>query len=54
MGWTGSYYVTGCRNYAGVKEPKRWFCAEDDAKAAGFRKAWTCSVYQVRLRQRLE
>lgn len=42
LGYAGIYFVPGCRNYAQTKAPRRWFCTEDDAAAAGFRKAYTC------------
>jgi endonuclease YncB( thermonuclease family) len=41
-GNVGIYHMQGCRSYAGITKPERWFCSEDDAKAAGFRKAYTC------------
>jgi endonuclease YncB( thermonuclease family) len=41
-GNVGIYHMQGCRSYAGITKPERWFCSEDDAQAAGFRKAYTC------------
>jgi endonuclease YncB( thermonuclease family) len=41
-GNVGIYHVQGCRSYAGLTRPNRWFCSEDDAQAAGFRKAYNC------------
>jgi len=41
-GNTGIYHLQGCRSYAGVTRPDRWFCSEDDARAAGFRRAFNC------------
>jgi endonuclease YncB( thermonuclease family) len=38
----GIYYLQGCRSYAGQTRPDRWFCSEDDARAAGFRRAYNC------------
>ena len=38
----GIYHLQGCRSYAGLTKPERWFCSEDDAQAAGFRKAYNC------------
>lgn len=38
----GVYHLQGCRSYAGNTKPDRWFCSEDDAKAAGFRRAYNC------------
>jgi hypothetical protein len=37
----GIYHMEGCRSYQRTK-PNRWFCSEDEAKAAGFRKALNC------------
>jgi endonuclease YncB( thermonuclease family) len=37
----GIYQLRGCPNYPPT-EPDRWFCSEDDAQAAGFRKAYNC------------
>jgi endonuclease YncB( thermonuclease family) len=41
-GNVGIYHMQGCRSYAGTTKPNRWFCSEDDAQAAGFRKAYNC------------
>jgi endonuclease YncB( thermonuclease family) len=41
-GNVGIYHLQGCISYATVTKPNRWFCSEDDAKAAGFRKAYNC------------
>jgi endonuclease YncB( thermonuclease family) len=41
-GNVGVYQLQGCRSYAGTTRPNRWFCSEDDAQAAGFRKAYNC------------
>jgi endonuclease YncB( thermonuclease family) len=41
-GNVGVYHLQGCRSYAGLTKPNRWFCSEDDAKAAGFRRAYNC------------
>jgi endonuclease YncB( thermonuclease family) len=38
----GVYHLQACRSYPGLTEPDRWFCSEDDAQAAGFRKAYNC------------
>jgi endonuclease YncB( thermonuclease family) len=40
-GNTGIYHLQTCRSYPGL-EQDRWFCSEDDALAAGFRKAYNC------------
>jgi endonuclease YncB( thermonuclease family) len=41
-GHRGIYHMEGCRSYRRTKTPNRWFCTEEDAKAAGFRKAFNC------------
>src|ERR1700761_8615645 len=41
-GNVGVYQLQGCRTYAGLTKPDRWFCAEEDAQAAGFRRAFNC------------
>jgi endonuclease YncB( thermonuclease family) len=41
-GNVGIYHLQGCRSYAGLAGPDRWFCSEDDAQAAGFRRAYNC------------
>jgi endonuclease YncB( thermonuclease family) len=41
-GHVGVYHVQACQSYAAVTKPDRWFCSEEDAQAAGFRKAYTC------------
>lgn len=41
-GNVGIYHLQGCRSYASLTKPERWFCSEDDARAAGFRKAYNC------------
>ncbi len=41
-GNVGVYHLQGCRSYPGLTEPDRWFCSEEDAQAAGFRKAYNC------------
>ena len=38
----GVYHLQGCRSYPALTKPDRWFCGEDDAEAAGFRKAYNC------------
>ena len=38
----GIYHLQACRSYPGLGNPDRWFCSEDDAQAAGFRKAFNC------------
>jgi endonuclease YncB( thermonuclease family) len=41
-GNAGIYHLQGCRSYPGLTEPDRWFCSEEDAQAAGFRRAYNC------------
>ena len=41
-GNVGVYHLQGCRSYPALTQPDRWFCSEDDAEAAGFRKAYNC------------
>ena len=41
-GNVGIYHLQGCPSYAGTTRPDRWFCSEDDALAAGFRRAFNC------------
>lgn len=38
----GIYHLQGCRSYPGITQPDRWFCSEEDAQAAGFRRAYNC------------
>ncbi|NOJ49222.1 thermonuclease family protein [Bradyrhizobium archetypum] len=40
-GNVGIYHLQACRSYPGLK-PDRWFCSEEDAQAAGFRRAYNC------------
>ena len=42
VGYLGIYHLPGCGSYRRLKEANRWFCSEEDASAAGFRKALTC------------
>jgi endonuclease YncB( thermonuclease family) len=41
-GNVGIYHLQGCRSYAPQTKPDRWFCTEEDAHAAGFRRAYNC------------
>jgi endonuclease YncB( thermonuclease family) len=41
-GNVGIYHLQACRSYAPLTKPDRWFCTEEDARAAGFRKAYNC------------
>ncbi len=36
------YHLEGCHSYRITTAPKRWFCSEEEAQAAGFRKANKC------------
>jgi len=38
----GIYHLQACRSYPGLTNPDRWFCSEEDAQAAGFRRAYNC------------
>lgn len=38
----GVYHLQGCRSYPALTKPDRWFCSEDEAQAAGFRRAYNC------------
>lgn len=44
-GNVGIYHLPACRSYPAMTNPDRWFCSEDDAKAAGFRKAYNCRPF---------
>lgn len=41
-GNVGVYQLQGCPSYASLTKPSRWFCSEEDAQAAGFRRAYNC------------
>jgi endonuclease YncB( thermonuclease family) len=41
----GIYHLQMCASYPALTRPDRWFCSEDDAKAAGFRKAYNCRPF---------
>jgi endonuclease YncB( thermonuclease family) len=47
-GNVGIYQMQGCRNYPALAKPDRWFCSEEDAQAAGFRRAYNCRANAVR------
>jgi endonuclease YncB( thermonuclease family) len=38
----GIYHLQACPSYPGTTKPDRWFCSEEDAASAGFRKAYNC------------
>jgi endonuclease YncB( thermonuclease family) len=44
-GNVGIYHLQACRSYPALTRPDRWFCSEDDARAAGFRKAYNCRPF---------
>src|ERR1700731_2710346 len=50
-GNVGIYHLQGCSSYPALTKPDRWFCSEDDARAAGFRKAYNCRPF---VRQRTQ
>lgn len=41
-GYRGIYHLPACRSYPRTRTVNRWFCSEDEARAAGFRKSYTC------------
>jgi endonuclease YncB( thermonuclease family) len=41
-GNVGIYHLQSCRSYPALTKPDRWFCSEEDAQGAGFRKAYNC------------
>jgi endonuclease YncB( thermonuclease family) len=47
-GNVGIYHLPACRSYPGLANPDRWFCSEDDAHAAGFRRAYNCRAMNNR------
>lgn len=44
----GVYLIPQCQNYATQPKPDRWFCSEEDARAAGYRKALNCQASSSR------
>ena len=42
IGYQGIYHLPSCGSYLRQKRVNRWFCSEEDAQAAGFRKSLTC------------
>jgi endonuclease YncB( thermonuclease family) len=42
IGYEGIYHLPRCGSYGHLTRVNRWFCSEEDAVAAGFRKALTC------------
>ncbi len=41
-GYRGVYHLASCRSHPRTKPVHRWFCTEEEAQAAGFRKSYTC------------
>jgi endonuclease YncB( thermonuclease family) len=41
-GNVGIYHLQACPSYPALTKPDRWFCSEEDAQAAGFRRAYNC------------
>jgi endonuclease YncB( thermonuclease family) len=41
-GHQGIYHLPRCRSYSRTTATHRWFCSEEEAQAAGFRKSYTC------------
>jgi endonuclease YncB( thermonuclease family) len=35
------FHVPGCGSYGRTRKPDRWFCSEEEARAAGFRRSLT-------------
>src|SRR4029079_18510730 len=44
----GVYHLQACRTYETLIKPDRWFCTEEDAQVAGFRKAYNCRTFRRR------
>jgi endonuclease YncB( thermonuclease family) len=44
MGSQGIYHLQSCGSYGRTKNPHRWFCSEEEAQAAGYRKSYTCGA----------
>ena len=41
-GYRGIYHLPSCRSHPRTRPVHRWFCSEEEAQAAGFRKSYTC------------
>lgn len=41
-GYLGIYHLPSCGSYARTRQAQRWFCSEQEAQAAGYRKSYTC------------
>jgi endonuclease YncB( thermonuclease family) len=44
----GIYHLQGCPSYPAITQPERWFCSEDDARVAGFRRAYNCRAAKAK------
>jgi endonuclease YncB( thermonuclease family) len=44
-GHRGIYHVPGCGSYRRTVRADRWFCSEQEALAAGFRRSFTCALH---------
>ncbi len=47
-GHVGVYLTPQCQGYATQPKPDRWFCSEEDAQAAFYRKAYNCRAISRR------
>jgi endonuclease YncB( thermonuclease family) len=45
-GHLGIYHLESCGSYRRTRQPHRWFCSEQEAQAAGYRKSYTCGTRQ--------
>lgn len=41
-GYRGIYHLASCRSHPRTRPVHRWFCTEEEAQSAGFRKSYTC------------
>jgi endonuclease YncB( thermonuclease family) len=41
-GYLGIYHTEDCASYRRTRQPHRWFCSEEEAKASGYRRSYTC------------
>jgi endonuclease YncB( thermonuclease family) len=41
-GHVGIFHQEGCKSYRATTKNQRWFCSEEEAVDAGFRRAYTC------------
>jgi len=45
-GHRGIYHLPGCGSHRRTTRPHRWFCSEEEAIAAGFRRSFTCGLWR--------